>query len=94
MNGRKCNNFLTKIEAYMLTISKKHPSESQSVFKEIDSTAVPTGDYVYCPEIYEARLPKSEHKEPQVRIKKSRLAQRSNAAEEDYQSRSSATLHR
>lgn len=78
----------------MLTASKKHSSENNPVFQEIDSTAVPTGDYVYCPEIYEAKLPKSEHKEPQVRIKKSRLAQRSKATEEDYQSRSSVTLHR
>lgn len=78
----------------MLTISKKHSLENKPVFQEIDSTAVPAGDYVYCPEIYEARLPKSEHKEPHVRIKKSRLAQRSNATEEDYQARSSVTLHR
>lgn len=78
----------------MLTASKKHSSENKPVFQEPDSTAAPTGDYVYCPEIYEARLPKNEHKEPQVHIKKSRLAQRSNATEEDYQSRSSATLHR
>lgn len=78
----------------MFTVSKKPSSENNPDPPEIDSTTVPAGDYVYCPEIYEARLPKSELKEPQVRIKKSRQAQRSKAAEEGYRARSSVTLHR
>ena len=93
MESRYLNNSLAKVEVYMLPVSKKQSSEKTPDSKEIDSTTVPTGDFVYCPEIYEARCPKSDQKEPQVRVKKSRLAQRSKATEEDYRVRSSVTLH-
>lgn len=78
----------------MLSVTKKHPSESNSDPHETDSTAVPTGDFVYCPAVYEARLRQNEHEKTQVRIKKSRQAQRSNATEEGFRARSPATLHR
>lgn len=78
----------------MLSVTKKHPSESKSDPYEADSTAVPTGDFVYCPAVYEARLRQNEHAKTQVRIKKSRQAQRSNATEEGLRVRSPINLHR
>lgn len=90
MESRDFNNYLAEIEVYMLLVSKKQSSEKNPDSKDIDSTTVPTGDFVYCPEIYEARYPKNVQKEPQVRVKKSRLAL---ATEEDYRARSSVTLH-
>ena len=93
MESKDFKNSLDKVEVYMLPVSKKQSSEKNPDSQEIDSTTVPTGDFVYCPEIYEARCPKSDQKEPQVRVKKSRLAQRSKATEEDYRVRSSVTLH-
>lgn len=75
------NNSPAKLKAYMLSVIKNPSSENNPVLHEVDSTAVPTGDFVYCPAVYEARLRQNEHEKTQVRIKKSRQAQRSNATE-------------
>lgn len=75
------NNSPAKLKAYMLSVVKNPSSEINPALHEVDSTAVPTGDFVYCPAVYEARLRQNEHEKTQVRIKKSRQAQRSNTTE-------------
>lgn len=75
------NNSPAKVKTYMLSVIKNPSSEINPALREVDSTAVPTGDFVYCPAVYEARLRQNEQEKTQVRIKKSRQAQRSNATE-------------
>ncbi len=75
------NNSPAKLKAYMLSLVKNLSSEINPALHEVDSAAVPTGDFVYCPAVYEARLRQNEQEKTQVRIKKSRQAQRSNATE-------------
>ncbi|WP_131326302.1 hypothetical protein [Comamonas thiooxydans] len=75
------NNSPAKLKAYMLSVIKNPSSEINPALREVDSTAVPIGDFVYCPAVYEARLRQNEQEKTQVRIKKSRQAQRSNATE-------------
>lgn len=88
------NNSPAKLKEYMLSVIKNPSSKNNPALHEVDSTAVPTGDFVYCPAVYEARLRQNERENTQVRIKKSRQAQRSNATEEGFRARSPVTLHR